>query len=83
MKTTEQYFPVVLFSMLSKVVLTFQSVCEIPMCDHSYESYSQYFSVVHCTVYCPVQGGSDHEFVSMFISNLVVVQDNNLTNCRG
>ena len=43
----------------------------------------QYFSVVHCTVYCPVQGGSDHEFASMLISNLVVVQDNNITNCRG
>ena len=39
MKATEQYFPVVLFIMLYKVVLTFQSVDEIPWCDHSNESY--------------------------------------------
>ena len=30
MKATEQYFPVVLFIMLHKVVLTFESVDEIP-----------------------------------------------------
>ena len=39
MKATEQYFPVVLFIMLYKVVLFFQSVDEIPKCDHSNESY--------------------------------------------
>ena len=39
MKATEQYFPVVLFIMLYKVVLTFESVDEIPWCDHSNESY--------------------------------------------
>ena len=39
MKATEQYFPVVLFIMLYKVVLTFESVDEIPKCDNSYESY--------------------------------------------
>ena len=33
MKTTEQYFPVVLFIMLYKVVLTFKSVDEIQMCE--------------------------------------------------
>ena len=38
-KATEQYFPVVLFIMLYKVVLTFQSVDEILKCDHSNESY--------------------------------------------
>ena len=38
MKGTEQYFPVVLF-ILHKVVLTFESVDEIPWCDHSNESY--------------------------------------------
>ena len=38
-KATEQYFPVVLFIMLYKVVLTFESVNEIPKCDHSNESY--------------------------------------------
>ena len=37
MKATEQYFPVVLFIMLYKVVLTLESVDEILKCDHSYE----------------------------------------------
>ena len=40
MKTTEQYFPVVLFIMPYKVVLTFESVDKILKCDHSNESYS-------------------------------------------
>ena len=39
MKATEQYFPVVLFVMLYKEVLTFESVGEILKCDHSNESY--------------------------------------------
>ena len=39
MKATEQYFPMVLFIMLNKVVLTFESVDEILKCDHSNESY--------------------------------------------
>ena len=39
MKATEQYFPVVLFIMLCKVVLTFESVGEILKCDHSNVSY--------------------------------------------
>ena len=39
MKATEQFFPVVLFIMLYKVVLTFQSVDEILKCDESNESY--------------------------------------------
>ena len=39
MKATEQYFPVVLFIMLYKVVLTFESVDEILWWDHSNESY--------------------------------------------
>ena len=34
LKATEQYFPVVLFIMLYKVVLTFESVDEILKCDH-------------------------------------------------
>ena len=38
-KTTEQHFLVVLFIMLCKVVVTFESVDEILMCDHSNESY--------------------------------------------
>ena len=39
MKATEQYFSVVRFVMLYKVVLTFESVDEILKCDHSNESY--------------------------------------------
>ena len=39
MKATEQYFPAVLFIMLYKVVLTFESVDQILKCDHSNESY--------------------------------------------
>ena len=35
MKPTEQYFLVVLFTMLYKVVLTFKYVNEIPKRDHS------------------------------------------------
>ena len=38
-KAIEQHFPVVLFIMLSRVVLTFESVDEILKCDHSNESY--------------------------------------------
>ena len=39
MQATDQYFPVVLFIMLYKVVLTFESVDEILWCYHSNESY--------------------------------------------
>ena len=38
-KAILMYFPVVLFIMLYKVVLTFESVDEILKCDHSNESY--------------------------------------------
>ena len=57
MKATEQYFPVVLFIMLYKVILTFESVDEILKCDHSNESY---WAVLSCAaVYYAVQGGSN------------------------
>ena len=57
MKATEQNFPVVLFIMLYKVVLTFESVDEVLMCDHSNESYC---AVLSCgVVYYAVQGGSN------------------------
>jgi len=56
MEATEQYFPVVLFITLYKVVLTFASVDEILKCDHSNESY---WAVLSCgAVYYAVQGGS-------------------------
>ena len=38
MRATEQYFSVVLFIMLYKVFLTFESVDEILKCDRSDES---------------------------------------------
>ena len=45
MKATEQSFPVVLFTMLYKVVLTFKSVDEILKCDHS--------NVLSCDAFAP------------------------------
>ena len=57
MKATKQQFPVVLFIMLYKVVLTFESVDEILKCDHSNKSYR---AVTSCgAVYYAVQGGSN------------------------
>ena len=56
MNATEQYFPVVLFIMLYKVVLTVGCVDESLMCDHSNESYRAVPS--RGTVYYAVQGGS-------------------------
>ena len=51
---SEQYFPVELFTMLYKVILTFESVDEILKCDHSNESYR---AVRSCgAVYYAVQG---------------------------
>ena len=57
MKATEQYFPVVLFIMLYKVVLTFESVDEILKCDHSNESYWAVLS--RGSVYYAIQSGSN------------------------
>ena len=42
-KATEQYFPVVLFILLYKVVLTFESVDEILQSDNSSERSPKYF----------------------------------------
>ena len=61
MKATEQFFPVVLFIMLYKGVLTFKSVGEILWCDHSNESY---WAELSCdAVYYAVQGNLSFEFV--------------------
>ena len=55
MKATEQYFPVLLFIMLYKVVLAFETVYEILTCGHSNESYR---AVLSCdAAYYAVQGG--------------------------
>jgi len=40
MKATNQYFPVVLFSVLYKVVLTLESVGEFIKCDHSAQCFN-------------------------------------------
>ena len=56
MKATEHYFPVLLFIMLYKVVLTFESIDEILKCDHSNKICQ---AVLSCgAVYYAVQGGS-------------------------
>ena len=46
MKATEQYSPLVLFIMLYKVALNFESVDEIKNCGHSNESYCEVVSFV-------------------------------------
>ena len=46
MKAIEQYFPVVLFIMLYKVILTLATVNEIPKWTHSNERADKYFPVV-------------------------------------
>jgi len=57
MRATEQYFPVVLFIVLYKVALNFESVAEILKCDRSNKSY---WAVLSCgAVYYAVQGGSN------------------------
>ena len=59
MKATEQYFHVVLFPMLYKVILTLTSLDETLVCDHSTESY---WTPLSCgNVYYAVQGGSNFE----------------------
>ena len=54
MKATEQYFPVVLFIMLYKVDLAFQSVDEIVNRDYSNESGLAVFPVrcAVCFLFC-------------------------------
>ena len=59
MKATEQYFPVVLFIVLYKVVLTFESVNEILKCDHSNESY---LALVFCGAVCHCTRQGDFNF---------------------
>ena len=64
MQATEQYFPVVLFIMLYKVVLPFESVFEILWCDHSNETSPALLS--QCPVcfssFCKVKFGILVEF---------------------
>ena len=70
MKAVEQYFPVVLFIMLYKVVITFESVDEILECNHSNENYR---AVLLCdTVYYVVQAGSKCGFRSRWMKSAKV-----------
>ena len=46
MKATKQYFPMVLFIMLYKVALTFESADEIPKCSIQMKVSEKYFPVV-------------------------------------
>ena len=55
MRATDQFFHVVLF-MLYKVILTFKSVDETLVCDHSYESY---WPVLSCGTIYASWGGSN------------------------
>ena len=57
MKATEQYFPVVLFIMLYKVVLTFESVVEILKCGNQMNVIAHRFLVKLFIL--AVQGSSD------------------------
>ena len=54
MKATEQYFPVVLFIMLYKVILTIETMGETLNCDQSNETHWAVLSC--CTVYQAAQG---------------------------
>ena len=76
MKATKQYFPVVLFIMLYKVVLTFESVDEIPKCDHSNESYWAVFSfsTVHFSLFHKMKFVN---FSHVFISALLALKGGN------
>ena len=57
MKAIEQYFNVVLFIMLYKVVLTFKAVYETLVCEHSNESC---WPVLSCCIVCyAIQGESE------------------------
>ena len=68
MKASGQQFPVVLFIMLYKLVLTFESVDEILKCDHSNESY---WAVLSCrAVYYALQGARDKKQNDLHILEL-------------
>ena len=70
MKATEQFFPLVLFIMKYKVVLTFDSVDEILKCNHSNESYRGEGGgggvLFYGIVYYAVQRVSSISFVLVF-----------------
>ena len=63
MNATEEFFPVVQFIMIYKVVLTFKSVDEILKCDYSKESR---WAVLYCgAVHNAAQGVCYFSFESV------------------
>ena len=75
MKAIEQYFPVVLFIMLYKVVLTFESVNEILQCDYL-KSYSVTIQVKATEQYFPVV-----LFIMLYKVALTFESVNEILNC--
>ena len=84
-KATKQYFPVVLFIMLCKMVLTFEYVDEILKCDLSNESY---WAVLCSVVYYarnPKKDTEQYSSVVLFIMKWRFDHrsyDRNLSNCK-
>ena len=60
MKASEQYFHVILFSMLYKVILTSKSVGQTVKCDHSNESY---WAALSCGTVFAIRHGSNLEML--------------------
>ena len=69
MKATQQHFRAVLL-MLCKVVLTFEKEDEVLKCDHSNESYLQYFPVVVPFVMLKQRGSTTFECIFLWLSVL-------------
>ena len=72
MKAAEQQFPVVLFIMLYKVILTLGYVNEILKCDHSDESYR---AVLQFPVLFPSWGSRSKETLSNVLSFHFSIRD--------
>ena len=64
MKAIEQYFHVVLFIMLYKVVLTLKSVDETLLCENSNEQYFHVCTIIIlcCTRWCYHGGNSASDY---------------------
>ena len=65
-KATEQYFYMVLFTMLYKVILTFKSVNKTLVCDHSNECY--WAVLPYGTAYYALQGLTFVDYKPRFVS---------------
>ena len=81
MKAAEQCFPVVLFIMLYKAALTFQSVDEILKCGHSNESYCSLLSHGDVYFFCTF---SKMKFGETFpvLSRLLLVSPSFASECN-